>query len=326
VEADHDIRNSADMLVVDRIAKSIFHIRGIGRVQTITRPLGTPMEHTSIPFLMSMQGTTQQLNQDYTNNVTANMLKQANDMQKTIDTMERMQGLMTQMADIMHSMVGRMKGMTVDIAELRDSIANFDDFFRPLRNYFYWEPHCYDIPICSSIRSVFDALDGIDTMTDDIKDLMPDMERLDALMPQMTTMMPDMIETMKTMQTMMLTQYQSQKSQQDQQATQASGNAMGQAFDDSKNDDSFDLPPEVFNNADFKRGMKMFVSPDGKAVQFIISHEGDPASQEASRTSTRSGTRRSMPSKEHHWRAPRSISRVPRRCTRTCSRARTTIF
>ena len=53
--------------------------------------------------------------------------------------------------------------MTVDIAELRDNIANFDDFFRPLRNYFYWEPHCFDIPVCWAIRSMFDTLDGIDT-------------------------------------------------------------------------------------------------------------------------------------------------------------------
>ena len=59
--------------------------------------------------------------------------------------------------------------MTVDIAELRDNIANFDDFFRPMRNYLYWEPHCYNIPVCWSIRSVFDTLDGIDIMTDDIQ-------------------------------------------------------------------------------------------------------------------------------------------------------------
>jgi RND superfamily putative drug exporter len=73
--------------------------------------------------------------------------------------------------------------------------------------------------------------------------------------------------------------YQSQKSQQDQQkAMQENQGAMGQAFDASKNDDSFYLPPEVFGNADFKRGMKMFVSPDGKAVRFIISHEENPAS------------------------------------------------
>ena len=55
---------------------------------------------------------------------------------------------------------------------------------------------------------------------------------------------------------------------------------MGDAFDNSMNDDTFYLPPEVFDNADFKRGMKNFISPDGKSVRFIISHEGDPATAE----------------------------------------------
>src|SRR5215212_9516478 len=281
LETNHDVRNSADMLVVDRVAKAIFHIPGIGRVQTITRPEGTPIEHTSIPFLISMQGTTQQMNQDYMDKVMANMLTQANDMQTSIDSMQKMQGITVQMAATTHSMVTKMKNMTLDVAELRDHIADFDDFLRPLRNYFYWEPHCFDIPICWSIRSVFDTLDGIDTMTDDLQNLMPDMERLDSLMPQMTAIMPQMIETMKSMRHITLTMYQSQKSQQDQmKAMQENSTAMGQAFDASKNDDSFYLPPEVFDNADFKRGMKMFVSPDGKAVRFIISHEGDPATAE----------------------------------------------
>jgi RND superfamily putative drug exporter len=75
--------------------------------------------------------------------------------------------------------------------------------------------------------------------------------------------------------------YQSQKGQQDQmKALQENSTAMGQAFDASKNDDSFYLPPEVFTNPDFQRGLKMFVSPDGKAIRFIISHEGDPATPE----------------------------------------------
>ena len=52
--------------------------------------------------------------------------------------------------------------------ELRDKIANFDDFFRPLRNYFYWEPHCFDTPICWALRSLFDALDGINQLTDQL--------------------------------------------------------------------------------------------------------------------------------------------------------------
>jgi RND superfamily putative drug exporter len=281
LETNHDVRNSADMLVVDRIAKAIFHIPGIGRVQTITRPLGTPIEHTSIPFQISMQGTTQQMNQDYMDKVMQNMLTQANDMQTTIDTMTRMQSLTQQMADTTHNMVEKTKNMAVDIGEVRDNIADFDDFFRPIRNYFYWEPHCYDIPVCHSIRAIFDTLDGIDVLTDDVQQLVPELERLDTLMPQLVAIMPSMIETMKNMKNITLTMYQSQKGQQDQmKALQENSTAMGQAFDASKNDDSFYLPPEVFDNPDFKRGMKMFVSPDGKAVRFIISHENDPATPE----------------------------------------------
>jgi RND superfamily putative drug exporter len=281
VETNHDVRNSADMLVVDRIAKSVFHIPGIGRVQTITRPLGTPIEHTSIPFQISMQGTTQQMNQDYMDKVMANMLVQANDMQTTIDTMTRMQSLTQQMADTTHAMVEKTKNMAVDIGEVRDNIADFDDFFRPIRNYFYWEPHCFDIPVCHSIRAIFDTLDGIDVLTDDVQQLVPELERLDTLMPQLVAIMPSMIETMKNMKNITLTMYQSQKGQQDQmKALQENSTAMGQAFDASKNDDSFYLPPEVFDNPDFQRGLKMFVSPDGKAIRFIISHENDPATPE----------------------------------------------
>jgi uncharacterized membrane protein YdfJ with MMPL/SSD domain len=122
VESDHDLRNSADFLVIDKIAKALFRVPGIARVQTITRPDGKPIEHTTIPFLLGMQ----------------------------------------------------------------DQMA----------------------------------------------------------------------------------------------AQQENSSAMGDAFDDSMNDDSFYLPPEVFENEDFKRGIKNFISPDGKSVRFIIEHDGDPATPE----------------------------------------------
>jgi RND superfamily putative drug exporter len=40
------------------------------------------------------------------------------------------------------------------------------------------------------------------------------------------------------------------------------------------------MPPEAFDNADFKRGMKNFISPDGHSVRFMIQHEGDPLTPE----------------------------------------------
>ena len=281
IETDRDLRNSADFLVINKIAKAVTAVPGISQVQTITRPEGKPIEHTTIPFQLSMQSTTQIMNQKYNQDMMANMLKQADEMQKTIDTLTQMSSLTQQMADVTNQMVTKTKAMTVDIAELRDNIANFDDFFRPIRNYFYWEPKCYNIPGCFAMRSVFDTLDGINTMTDDIQLLVPDLEKLNALMPQLVALMPSQIATMKTMRTMMLTMYQTQKGQQDQQAAGSeNSSAMGEAFDASMNDDSFYLPPETFDNADFKRGMKNFISPDGKSVRFIVSHEGDPMTPE----------------------------------------------
>jgi RND superfamily putative drug exporter len=209
------------------------------------------------------------------------MLKQANDMQTNIDTMEKMQGITVQMAQTTNNMVTKMKDMSITLAQVRDQLATFDDFFRPLRNYFYWEPHCYDIPVCWSLRSIFDALDGINAMTDSIQDLVPDMERLNSLMPQMVALMPTMITTMKSVKQMMLTLYQSQNGMQQQMTEmQQNSEAMGHAFDEAKNDDSFYLPPDAFDNDDFKRGIKQFISPNGNAVRFIIAHEGDPLSPE----------------------------------------------
>jgi len=279
VETDHDLRNSADFLVIERIAKAVTKVPGIGRVQSITRPEGKPLKYSTIPAQLSMSGTFQTMNRSYMQRVMNDMLVQADEMQKTVDTMNRMIGLMEEMSSTTHSMVGKTNEMAVDVAELRDHIADFDDFFRPLRNYLYWEPHCYDIPMCWSLRSTFDTLDGVDTVTDQFQSLLPDLNRLDSLMPQMIATMGPTIDTMKNMRTMMLSMHSTQASQQDQTAVMNENqSAMGDAFNDSHNDDTFYLPPEIFDNKDFKRGMDSFISPDGHAVRFIISHEEDPLS------------------------------------------------
>ncbi len=279
IETDQDVRNSTDFLVIEKITKAVTEVPGIGRVQSITRPEGKPLKFSTIPAQLSMGGTFQTLNRSYTQRTMDDMLTQANDLQSTIDMMTKMSSLMAQMTAITHSLVTRTQAMTVDIAELRDHIGDFDDFFRPLRNFLYWEPHCYDIPVCWSIRSIFDTLDGVDATTDDVQALLPDLERLDSLLPQLQAMLPPQIETMKSMQKMMLTMHASQASQQDQSAAMTQNqSAMGDAFNDSHNDDTFYLPPEIFDNKDFKRGMDSFISPDGRAVRFIISHEDDPLS------------------------------------------------
>lgn len=281
VEADHDLRNPSDFLIIDKLAKSIFKVVGISRVQAITRPQGTPLEHTSIPFQISMQNAGQLQTMQFQKKRMDDMLTQAEAMAQTIATMRQMHGYMSQMAGITHDMIVDMDELQAQIYDIRDHIADFEDFWRPMRNYFYWEPHCYDIPICFSLRSAFDVVDSVDPMSESMDKMIAHMGDMDALLPQMLTTFPPMIDTMETMRTMMLTMHSTMSGifeQMDEMSDNAT--AMGKAFDEAKNDDSFYLPPEVFENPDFKRAMKMFISPDGKAVRMMISHRGNPATAE----------------------------------------------
>ena len=281
IESDHDLRTSADFLVIDKIAKAIFHTPGISRVQTITRPDGKPIKHSTIPFQISMQGTTSKLNEKYQQDSFANLLKQANDMQTMIDTLTRTLDLTDKLSDQINDLATKFVDLEATVYELRDHIADFDDTFRPLRAYLYWEPHCYDIPLCETGRSLFDALDSVDSLSDQIGGLVGDTKQLAALTPQLADSLRPQVAQLKSVKQMLLTTYQVQKGFQDQQSAMSeNATAMGDAFDASRNDDTFYLPPEIFDNKDFKRGMKNFISPDGHSVRFIISHEGDPASAE----------------------------------------------
>jgi putative drug exporter of the RND superfamily len=278
IESDHDMRNSGDMIILDRLAKDVFRSPGIAMVQSITRPLGGPIEHTSIPFQISAQSIPIQENLQFMKDRMADMLTMSDDLGAMTDTLERMRGLMEQMTHTTHHMVGDMGDMKATLDEMRDHLADFDDFARPLRGYLYWEQHCFNIPVCWAVRSVFDAIDGVDKFSDNMSTLIKDVNNVDAILPQMLAQFPPIIAVAQSMRASLLTIHSSFSglvTQVSQMTDTAS--AMGRAFDASRSGDYFYLPPEAFQNPDFQRGLKLFLSPDGKAARFIITHDTDPA-------------------------------------------------
>jgi RND superfamily putative drug exporter len=281
IEADHDLRDPADMLLLERVAKAVFHVPGIAKVQALTRPLGTPLDHSSIPFQLSQQSVGQVMNLKYQKDRATDLLKQASELRKTINILQQQYALQQQSAAATHEQTQSFHDTIAVINDLRDKLADFLDFFRPFQSYFYWEKHCYDIPVCFAIRSAFEAADSVDQLTEQFHSITASLDKLDALQPQLVALLPPQIDSQMTNLELTLNNYATNSGINNQSAF-ANDNpaAMGQAFDKAKIDDSFYLPPEVFNNAEFKRGLKLFLSPDGKAAQMIISHEGDPATPE----------------------------------------------
>ena len=89
IETDHDMRNPADMLILERVAKAILHTQGIALVQSITRPLGTPLSHSSIPFQISASSASQIMNLPYQQARAQDLLKQAGEISNTIDILKQ---------------------------------------------------------------------------------------------------------------------------------------------------------------------------------------------------------------------------------------------
>src|ERR1700691_3277617 len=300
IESEHDMRNPADMLVLDKVAKNVIRTVGIAMIQDITRPLGIPIQHSSIPFQNSMQSQTTMQNMDFLKDRMKDILRMADEMQVMIATTEQMYTVTQHLASAADDSA-KTTAETRDITDqIRNHLADFDDFFRPIRSYFYWDKHCFDVPVCWSLRSIFDTLDGFDQLAAQFHTLTDDITRTAAATHEMLALLPTMINTLKITHGLTLTMYQTFSAMINQmEAMSDTAIVMGQSFDNSKNDDMFYLPPEAFQNPDFQTGLRMFLSPDGKSARFFITHQGDPMTPEgisrvdAERTAAQEGLKQS---------------------------------
>jgi RND superfamily putative drug exporter len=77
------------------------------------------------------------MSNDYTRTIW-NMLSQADDLQTSIDAMTEMMNIQEDLAAVSASMADKMSDTSLDMNDVRDHLADFDDQFRRNRNYLYW--------------------------------------------------------------------------------------------------------------------------------------------------------------------------------------------
>ncbi|OBG26586.1 RND family transporter [Mycobacterium sp. E3198] len=276
IETDHDMRNSADFISLDRAAKALIRLPGVAMVQSITRPLGRPLEHATIPYLFTTQGSGSGQQLPFTRQQNANTSQQAQITQHSVEVLRKEIVYFQNMSDELHKTVLTVEDLQRLTAEMNQEISNVDDFFRPIKSYFYWERHCFDIPICWSFRSLFDALDNIDKLADDITDAKTSLEAIDKILPQVITQLKLTADDSEALAGLLVSSY-GQSALQSTQTAQTFDDQVnvGLDFDQARSDDFFYIPHEGFDNDDVKTGMQLLMSPDGKAARIIVTHEGD---------------------------------------------------
>lgn len=276
VESDHDMRNSADFISLDRVAKALIRLPGVAMVQSITRPMGRALEHASLPYLFTMQGSANGQQLPFTREQNANTDQQAQIMGHTVEVLQTTIALTQKLADEMHSTVLTMEEMQALTEQMDEEISNLDDFMRPIRSYFFWEPHCYDIPVCWAFRSLWEMMDSVDKLAENIKNAVSSLEVVDTLLPQLVTQLNIMADDQIALRSLIVNTYGPSDIQaRNTDQTFDDMINVGNDFDASRSDDFFYIPRPAFDNEDIKTGMQLMMSPDGKAARFIVTHEGN---------------------------------------------------
>ncbi|HEY1841826.1 MAG TPA: RND family transporter [Mycobacterium sp.] len=276
VETDHDMRNSADFISLDRVARALIRLPGVAMVQGMTRPLGRALEHASIPYLFTTQGSGNGQQLPFNREQNSNTDQQADIQAHSVAVLRKEIVFFQKVSDELHQTALTIADLQRVSEDIRDDVANLDDFFRPIKSYFYWEKHCFDIPICWTFRSVFDTIDQIDKLAEDINYARISIEEVDKTFPKIIAQLKATADDTEALQAKLVNSYGSAdlQSLQTEQTFDDSIN-VGNDWDKSRSDDFFYIPHEGFDNEDVKTGEKLMMSPDGKAARFIVTHEGD---------------------------------------------------
>lgn len=279
IQSDHDVRNTTDMIALDRIAKNIYRTPGIAMVQSITRPNARPLQHASLPFAMGNMGTKIGENLSFLRDRTADIDTLAEKMGAVADAASRLEQVTNELAagtDVSQQAAQELYEATEG---MRDHLADFDDFWRPIRSYFYWDAHCFDIPICWSLRSFLELPDDVDKLAEATGHVVDGLTMVDLATPKMAAQTHEMAQNTYAMQALTLTLQSTMHALIPQLDAMINPMVdMAQAFDNAKNDDFFLLTPDALETHDFKVGLNFFVTPDGKGSRVIIYHEGEAMS------------------------------------------------
>ncbi|WP_102142191.1 RND family transporter [Mycobacterium hubeiense] len=159
VEADHDLRNPAGLIAIEKASRQIMAIRGVRSVQSASRPAGAPPEEASMTYQAGLIG--EQLDQ------TADSLSPQLD---SVDAGQQTLSRLTSAIDrLQHGLSGGVAGLNEvgagasdmhgSMQLLRDNANAVAGYLDPLREFVARTPDCPANPICGPVQRVVKPVD-----------------------------------------------------------------------------------------------------------------------------------------------------------------------
>jgi RND superfamily putative drug exporter len=101
--------------------------------------MGRALEHATLPYLFTTQGSGSGQQLPFNEQQNANTDKQAQINADTVKVLRKEIEFFQSTSDELHKTVVTVEDLEKVTDEMNSEISNFDDFWRPIKAYFYWK-------------------------------------------------------------------------------------------------------------------------------------------------------------------------------------------
>lgn len=161
VQADHDLRNPAGLIAIERITRHIMAVPGVRAVQSASRPDGKVPEQATLSYQAGVLGH----QFDDTMDSLTQRLKRVSELDAALaQTQLAVDGLGNGLrggSAGLTDMSGAADDMRSGMDGLRRNVTTVSGYLDPLRDFVGRTPDCAANPICSTVDRVLEPVDSL---------------------------------------------------------------------------------------------------------------------------------------------------------------------
>ncbi|MFN3007916.1 RND family transporter [Mycolicibacterium wolinskyi] len=282
IEADHDMRNPADLLALAKVTNAILQIRGIDNVQGITRPLGIPLEQATLPNQAGYIG-------NRIDQITSLLTQRLDDLNALGALLGRLNGTISgarkaltdtnQGFDRVNDSAAQLQSQLTDVTT---KLADIRGTAEPARQFIGSLPNCQTLAPCQSVLTGFALLDDVDRINAPITGLADGARTASSTLPQLSTQIGSLTSFVDQL-TQLISPLQAALGVLIPQISQITEftNEIRDTFAEGTPNEFFFLPSQAFESPLFHRALPLFFSADGKVTRMIVTPEMEGFSREA---------------------------------------------
>lgn len=278
IQADHDLRNPAGLIAIERITRHIMAVPGVRAVQSASRPDGKVPEQATLSYQAGVLG--RQFG-DTVDSLTQG-LRRVSELDSALAQTQRavdglgngLRGGSAGLAD----MSGAAEDMRAGMDGLQRNVTTVSGYLDPLRDFVGRTPDCAANPICSTVDRVLQPVDslvqtstrlgsgaakltsGSKTAATAMATLPQSMTSMKGALGQARSATHDLLTLSDTLgpQLHQLTDYLNEI------ATQFQGSAAG----------DFYLPQRALTDPRYTTALRHLISENGRAAYFLVYGDG----------------------------------------------------